>query len=60
MERWQEGANTELNKKEESIMQIVKPMKESLEKVDSKIQELEKWLREVERNQRVMASEEKK
>jgi len=42
MEKWQDGARVEFNKKEESILQIVKPVKESLEKVDHKIHELEK------------------
>ena len=42
MERFQEGARTDLEQRRKAIDDLVKPMKESLEKVDVKIQDLEK------------------
>lgn len=41
-ERYQEGANNELDKREKSIEGLVKPVKESLERFESKVQEIEK------------------
>lgn len=41
LERYQEGARTDLDNRQKSIDDLVKPLKESLEKVDGKIQELE-------------------
>lgn len=42
LEKYQEGARGELAKKEQAIAELVKPVRESLEKVDGKIQQLEK------------------
>jgi DNA recombination protein RmuC len=42
LEKFQEGAKGDLEMKRQSIEELVKPMRESLEKVDGKIQELEK------------------
>ena len=42
LDQYQEQAKSELNKKQDSILELVKPVKDSLEKVDIKIQELEK------------------
>jgi DNA recombination protein RmuC len=41
MARMQESAQEKLSKKEDAIFQMVKPVKESLEKVDNKISQLE-------------------
>jgi DNA recombination protein RmuC len=42
LEKFQESARVDLTKRQETIFEMVKPVKESLERVDSKIQELEK------------------
>lgn len=42
LEKFQESARGELDKKQQAITELVKPVRDSLEKVDSKIQELEK------------------
>jgi DNA recombination protein RmuC len=42
MERFQESAQGDLAKRQQAIGELVKPVKESLEKVDSKIRDLEK------------------
>lgn len=41
LEKFQEGARTDLDTRRHSIDELVKPLKDSLEKVDGKIQELE-------------------
>src|SRR5207237_6801127 len=40
--KFQEGAKSELEKRQQAITEMVKPMRESLEKVDAKIADLEK------------------
>jgi DNA recombination protein RmuC len=42
LEKFQEGARNDLETRQKSIDQLVKPLQESLGKVDSRIQELEK------------------
>jgi DNA recombination protein RmuC len=42
LEKFQDGAKSELARKEQAIAELVKPVRDSLEKVDGKIQELEK------------------
>jgi DNA recombination protein RmuC len=42
LEKFQEGAQTDLSIRQKAIDELVKPLKESLEKVDGKISELEK------------------
>ncbi len=42
LERFQESAKMDLQKRHEAIQAVVKPVKESLDKVDSKIQDIEK------------------
>ncbi len=42
LEKFQEGARTDLETRQTAIKELVRPVKESLDKVDSKIEELEK------------------
>jgi DNA recombination protein RmuC len=42
LERYQQEAKTDLENRQQSISELVKPVKESLEKVDSKIHQIEK------------------
>jgi len=42
LEKFQEGARGDLEQRQKAIDELVKPMRESLDKVDSKIQDLEK------------------
>lgn len=42
LEKFQETAQGDLDKRQQAIVELVKPVKESLDKVDTKIQELEK------------------
>ncbi len=42
LEKFQEGAKSDLEARQKAVDELVKPMKESLEKVDTKLQDLEK------------------
>ncbi|MCX6623367.1 MAG: DNA recombination protein RmuC [Acidobacteria bacterium] len=42
LEKFQEGAKSDLDTRQKAIDEIVKPLRESLDKVDTKIQDLEK------------------
>lgn len=42
LEKFQQGAQNDLDTRQKAIDEVVKPLRESLEKVDSKIQDLEK------------------